>query len=313
MTNEEIVQEIQKGNNIQGYMGELYLNNKRFIYGIAKKYVSKKYDIDDLMQEAYFGLAEAAKKFDIEHGITFLTYAGFYIERYIRVYFYYHSSDCYRIPIWMVQLMGQYKKFCSDYRNQYDKEPSDQEIMDELDIDENKLMHIQRCIFESITPSLDSIVPGTDGMTVAETIADGYDLEADVIEQMEFKALWNEVDSLGTETSKVIKDRYIQDKTQDVIADELQVPKSKVISLERKAKEALRINKKVRQIAKYYDYNCGLAYNYKVGRFKSTMISSTEFLAMKHVECEESKKEMDDLFSNLICSISSTNHLAKCN
>ena len=60
MTNEELVALIQAGVDVQENMGQLYQQNRNFIVGIALPY-SKSCELDDLMQEAYFGLENAVQ------------------------------------------------------------------------------------------------------------------------------------------------------------------------------------------------------------------------------------------------------------
>lgn len=66
MTNEELVEKIQAGEDVQTNMGLLYQQNQPLIYKFALPY-SEMMDINDLMQEAYFGLVKAVEKYD---GIT---------------------------------------------------------------------------------------------------------------------------------------------------------------------------------------------------------------------------------------------------
>ena len=61
----------------------LFMHNIKIVFNIAKKYAAKSKDFDNLVQEGMKGLAEAAKRFDIEKGTKFVTYAGFWIRKYI--------------------------------------------------------------------------------------------------------------------------------------------------------------------------------------------------------------------------------------
>lgn len=82
MTNEELVRNIKQGN--ASLMGELYEQNRRFIYSVVKKNVTDPNDYDDAMQDAYFGLVEAVNGFDERLGYKFLTYAKYYIQKSIQ-------------------------------------------------------------------------------------------------------------------------------------------------------------------------------------------------------------------------------------
>lgn len=61
---------------------ELVLANLKFVIKIAHEYKQFN-DIQDLIQEGNKGLIEAANKFDTSKNIKFITYAVFYIRKYM--------------------------------------------------------------------------------------------------------------------------------------------------------------------------------------------------------------------------------------
>lgn len=85
MSNEELVQLYQNGDNKA--LEELILANEGIIYKIANKYegINRELELDDLIQEGILGLIEAAKRYDFnnEKKAKFITYAVYYIDRYI--------------------------------------------------------------------------------------------------------------------------------------------------------------------------------------------------------------------------------------
>lgn len=85
MNNEELVQLYQNGDNKA--LDELIEANTGIIYKIANKYdgINRELELDDLFQNGVLGLIAAAKKYDFnnEKKAKFITYAVFYIDRYI--------------------------------------------------------------------------------------------------------------------------------------------------------------------------------------------------------------------------------------
>ncbi|WP_308779543.1 sigma-70 family RNA polymerase sigma factor [uncultured Clostridium sp.] len=85
MSNEELVQLYQNGD--VNALDELIGDNSRIVYKIANKYdgVNRELELGDLIQEGILGLIEAAKRYDFnnEKKAKFITYAVYYIDRYI--------------------------------------------------------------------------------------------------------------------------------------------------------------------------------------------------------------------------------------
>lgn len=82
MTNEELVALVQEGVSITDNMTMLYEQNKGFIYSVVRKfgyitYVSDSChytgitEIEDLMNESYFGLVKAVERYNPVAGASF--------------------------------------------------------------------------------------------------------------------------------------------------------------------------------------------------------------------------------------------------
>lgn len=106
MTNEELVEQIQNGVNVQENMGILYEQNIGFITNIVHTF-SAYAEEEDLMQEAYIGLHKAVEGFDASKGFLFLTYAPHQIRHQCRRYIEDYSRTN-RIPVHMLQKISVY-------------------------------------------------------------------------------------------------------------------------------------------------------------------------------------------------------------
>ena len=67
----------QKGD--QDAIQELARANLRFVISVAKKYQNRGVALTDLIQEGNVGLVTAARKFDPEQGVKFISYAVWWI------------------------------------------------------------------------------------------------------------------------------------------------------------------------------------------------------------------------------------------
>ena len=66
----------------------LFMHNIRSVFSQAKNFVGKVNDFDSLVQDGMVGLAEAAKRFDIDRDIKFCTYCVIWIRKYLLAHFY---------------------------------------------------------------------------------------------------------------------------------------------------------------------------------------------------------------------------------
>ena len=71
----------QKGD--QEAIQELARANLRFVISVAKKYQNRGVSLTDLIQEGNVGLVTAARKFDPEQGVKFISYAVWWIRQAI--------------------------------------------------------------------------------------------------------------------------------------------------------------------------------------------------------------------------------------
>lgn len=85
MLNEDLVLMIQRNEDKARHLGELYEQNRGVIAIIAKRY-SEYAETEDLMQESFFGLSEAAARWDPEAGTKFISYASYWIRAAIISY-----------------------------------------------------------------------------------------------------------------------------------------------------------------------------------------------------------------------------------
>lgn len=129
--------------------------NQRLVASVARKYVGRGLDMEDLVQEGNMGLLKAMEKFDISLGNKFSTYAVYWIEQTIEQAIFY-QSEAIRIPVYLKKTLIQINKVKSKLAGILEREPSYEEIAQELSMTPAK---VKECLsYVSSVSSLDKTV-----------------------------------------------------------------------------------------------------------------------------------------------------------
>lgn len=290
MSNEEIVQEIKTGRDIEDNMLKLWQQNQGMIEELAGKYCYMA-EKEDLKQEAYFAICKAVDSYDPDKGSSFLTWAIFWIRQQMQRYC--QNNGVVRMPVHVSEKIQQYRKLQNLFYLHVGRLPNIREYCYYLGCSETTLEKIRQSERASCIGSIDAPAAGSEdgSITVGDSIADPanhYEDMLDDIENQKLKeTLWGIVNDLPEQQADVIRARYQENLTMKETAARTGTTIEAARQCERKALREMRKPSKANWIKAFYDssyiYNRAL-YGNGTAEFNRTWTSSTERVALDLTE-----------------------------
>ena len=289
-TNECIVAAVQAGDNEAENMLQLWRKNKGFIAMMARRY-SAGAEMEDLEQEGYIALCEAVQHYDPGRGMSFISYAAFWIKRRMRICA--DNSRAVRLSFNAGDEVRQYQKIMREYQQEYGCDPSDWELCGFLYVSREKLDQIRKAAQMGQIRSLSEPIPGMDeDISIGDTVASGEDMEEETIQEIDKeqmkRELWLAVDQLPGNLPTAVRLRYENGLTLEKTGQALGVNRERARQLESKAMRILRQPHRCRTFRAYFEEYLSAAPIHHVGvkRYLETWESEVEREALRWAEKE---------------------------
>ncbi len=209
--------------------------NLRFVVSVAKQYQNQGLSLPDLINEGNLGLIKAAQRFDETRGFKFISYAVWWIRQSI-LQALAEQSRIVRLPLNKVGLTNRIQKAYSLLEQQYEREPSAEELAEMLEMDIDEVSSTLGINARHV--SMDS--PLSDGEE--NTLMDV--LENDNAEKTDEQLVHNE--SLKTEIDRYLK--TLTDRQKEVICFFFGIGVDHPMSLEDIGERFSLTRERVRQI-----------------------------------------------------------------
>lgn len=202
---------------------------------IAKKFVGRGVDYDDLFQVASLALLKGIDRFDETKGLKFSTFITPTITGEIKNYFR-DRSRLIHLPRRVAELRVSVKKAEEELALATGKNPTAKEIAEKLNVPEEDVLS---CMEAGSVVSLDRPVDGDseEGASFYDMLPDGED----AFERIEQKdAVRRAVASLNETEKKLVSYRFGQELSQAETAKRMNVSQMYVSRMERKILQKLK-------------------------------------------------------------------------
>ena len=226
---EELLSRAHEGDREAAEM--LVAENAGLIWSVAKRFIGRGAETDDLYQLACVGFLKAIDGFDLEYGTQFSTYAVPKIAGEIRRFL--RDDGAVKVP----RTIKERAVVIHNAKNQLmlalGREPTITEIAQKTGLSAEDI-----AIAETATASTESIhrETGEDGFTLENVLTD-TESEDKMVEKI---SLMQALDRLNDRESQVIRLRYFHGLTQERVSKVLAVSQVQVSRIEKKALLNLR-------------------------------------------------------------------------
>ena len=227
---EELIALAQKGDKEASEI--LVRENSGLIWSVARRFLGRGADGDDLYQLGCLGFLKAVEGFDLEYGTQFSTYAVPKISGEIRRFL--RDDGTIKVSRTIKEQAATIKIARNSLTHALGREPSIQEISRQTGFTPEEI-----ALAETATAATESIQreSGDDGFSLEDVLTDTQ-TEDTLIEKI---SLRQAINALQERERMVIQLRYFHGLTQDRVAKVLEVSQVQVSRIEKKALSNLRI------------------------------------------------------------------------
>lgn len=150
--------------------------NLRFVVSVAKQYQNQGLTLSDLINEGNLGLIKAAMRFDETKGFKFISYAVWWIRQSI-LQSLAEQSRIVRLPLNKVGLTNRISKAYQYLEQEYEREPTPQELADFLELPIDEVTATMKAGFKHV--SMDSPISSGEDITLIDLLENTNEAKTD--------------------------------------------------------------------------------------------------------------------------------------
>jgi RNA polymerase primary sigma factor len=232
---------------------ELVRHNLKYVVSVANRYKGSGLPLLDLINEGNIGLIQAARRFDPERGVKFITYAVWWIRQAI-MHAMADQSSTVRLPVKQAGLLYKIAENFSKLQKKFSRDPTNDELAEVMGLPIEELEALLRIYRTHL--SLDAPVSEYEDTSYLDLLEEtGVPSVEDQILQ---RALASEVksmlESLPPREQKVLRMRFGIDgkpQTLEEVGKHLNLSRERIRQIEKKAKGRLKARARLKAVRDY--------------------------------------------------------------
>ena len=213
----------------------IFKENAGLIYSVAKRFLGRGVDMEDLFQIGSIGLLKAVDHFDTSFEVRFSTYAVPMIIGEIRRYL--RDYNPIRVSRSMRDTAYKALQAREMLTNKNNKEPTLEEIAKEIDMPKENVVFALEAIQDPISLFEPVYHDGTDVLYVMDQVKDDKNTDTGWIDNISLKEA---ISKLNDREKNIINLRFFKGKTQMEVSEEIGISQAQVSRLEKNALKTMR-------------------------------------------------------------------------
>jgi RNA polymerase primary sigma factor len=232
---------------------DLVRHNLRYVVSVANRYKGTGLPLLDLINEGNIGLIQAARRFDPERGVKFITYAVWWIRQAI-MHALADQSSTVRLPVKQAGILYKIAESFNKLQKKLSREPTNDEQAEALGLPIEELEALLRVYRTHL--SLDAPVGEYEDTSYLDLLEETG--MPSVEEQVLHSALASEVnallETLPPRERKVLRMRFGMDgkpQTLEEVGKQMNLSRERIRQIEKKAKGRLKARARLKAVRDY--------------------------------------------------------------
>jgi RNA polymerase primary sigma factor len=252
---QELGRRIQRDQD-QEALRRLVEGNLRFVVSYAKRYRGLGVSFLDLIHEGNLGLMEAARRFDPERNVKFITYAVWWIRQALT-----HAlstqTRAFSLPQKVSGAAARLTREVAELTEQLERTPTSSEIAADTEMSEADVAALMRLGARDVSLSDRLVAEDESGPEIGDLIeSPSTPIEDDLVRQSMVERVRAALSELDDKERAIVELRFGLDRdgemrTLQEIGEALHLSRERIRQIEARAKEKLRRSKRANELRSY--------------------------------------------------------------